>query len=74
MQRVAIGRSLVRRPKAILLDEPIGSLDAKLRETMRVELKRLHERLSTTAIYTHLTRRAEAMATERLNELMADLP
>ena len=42
MQRVAIGRSLVRRPKAILLDEPIGSLDAKLRESMRVELKRLH--------------------------------
>ena len=54
MQRVAIGRSLVRRPKAILLDEPIGSLDAKLRETMRVELKRLHVENGSTSIYvTH---------------------
>jgi len=54
MQRVAIGRSLVRRPKAILLDEPIGSLDAKLRETMRVELKRLHMENGSTSIYvTH---------------------
>ena len=54
MQRVAIGRSLVRRPKAILLDEPIGSLDAKLRETMRVELKRLHIENGSTSIYvTH---------------------
>lgn len=54
MQRVAIGRSLVRRPKAILLDEPIGSLDAKLRETMRQELKRLHIENGSTSIYvTH---------------------
>ena len=54
MQRVAIGRALVRRPKALLLDEPIGSLDAKLRETMRVELKRLHFENGSTSIYvTH---------------------
>jgi multiple sugar transport system ATP-binding protein len=54
MQRVAIGRSLVRRPKGILLDEPIGSLDAKLREGMRVELKRLHLENKSTSIYvTH---------------------
>src|SRR5690606_26331362 len=42
MQRVAIGRALVRRPKAMLMDEPIGALDAKRREDMRSELKRLH--------------------------------
>jgi multiple sugar transport system ATP-binding protein len=54
MQRVAIGRALVRRPKGILLDEPIGSLDAKLREGMRVELKRLHLENGSTSIYvTH---------------------
>ncbi len=54
MQRVAIGRALVRRPKALLLDEPIGSLDSKLREGMRVELKRLHLENGSTSIYvTH---------------------
>jgi multiple sugar transport system ATP-binding protein len=54
MQRVAIGRALVRRPKALLLDEPIGALDAKLREDMRVELKRLHLENGSTSIYvTH---------------------
>jgi multiple sugar transport system ATP-binding protein len=54
MQRVAIGRALVRRPKALLMDEPIGSLDAKLREGMRVELKRLHFEHESTSIYvTH---------------------
>ncbi len=54
MQRIAIGRALVRRPKALLLDEPIGSLDAKLREQMRVELKRLHYENGSTSIYvTH---------------------
>lgn len=54
MQRVAIGRALVRRPKALLMDEPMGSLDAKLREDMRVELKRLHFENGSTSIYvTH---------------------
>src|SRR5262245_7736351 len=54
MQRVAIGRALVRRPKAMLMDEPIGALDAKLREEMRIELKRLHLENDTTTVYvTH---------------------
>jgi multiple sugar transport system ATP-binding protein len=54
MQRVAIGRALVRRPKALLMDEPIGALDAKLREEMRTELKRLHlENDQTTVYVTH---------------------
>ncbi|MEX0859563.1 MAG: ABC transporter ATP-binding protein, partial [Cucumibacter sp.] len=54
LQRVAIGRALVRRPKALLMDEPIGSLDAKLREGMRTELKRLHLENGSTSIYvTH---------------------
>jgi len=54
MQRIAIGRALVRRPKAMLMDEPIGALDAKLREEMRTELKRLHlENEQTTVYVTH---------------------
>ncbi|PSJ57988.1 ABC transporter ATP-binding protein [Kumtagia ephedrae] len=54
MQRVAIGRALVRRPKAMLMDEPIGALDAKLREDMRGEIKRLHVKQGSTTIYvTH---------------------
>lgn len=54
MQRVAIARALVRRPEALLMDEPIGALDAKLREGMRVELKRLHYEHGSTSIYvTH---------------------
>ncbi|MCF3640430.1 ABC transporter ATP-binding protein [Rhizobium sp. TRM95111] len=54
MQRVAIGRALVRKPKAMLMDEPIGALDAKLREEMRAEIKRLHIKQGSTTIYvTH---------------------
>src|SRR6185295_3230838 len=50
-QRVALGRAIVRDPKVFLFDEPLSNLDAKLRVQMRVELKKLHERLGTTAIY-----------------------
>jgi multiple sugar transport system ATP-binding protein len=53
-QRVAVGRAIVRHPQVFLFDEPLSNLDAKLRVQMRVELKKLHERLETTAIYvTH---------------------
>src|SRR4051794_9654927 len=53
-QRVAIGRAMVREPKAFLMDEPLSNLDAKLRIHMRAELQRLHDRLKTTTVYvTH---------------------
>jgi multiple sugar transport system ATP-binding protein len=53
-QRVAVGRAIVRHPQVFLFDEPLSNLDAKLRVQMRVELKKLHSRLETTAIYvTH---------------------
>ena len=53
-QRVAMGRAIVRSPKAFLMDEPLSNLDAKLRTTMRAELARLHERLGITTVYvTH---------------------
>ena len=53
-QRVALGRAIVRHPRVFLFDEPQSNLDAKLRVQMRVELKKLHLRLGTTAIYvTH---------------------
>jgi ABC-type sugar transport system ATPase subunit len=53
-QRVALGRAIVRNPAAFLLDEPLSNLDAKLRQQMRVELKRLHRELDATMIYvTH---------------------
>jgi multiple sugar transport system ATP-binding protein len=53
-QRVAVGRAIVRQPKAFLFDEPLSNLDAKLRVEMRAELKRLHHDLRTTTIYvTH---------------------
>ena len=59
-QRVAVGRAIVRNPKVFLFDEPLSNLDAKLRITMRAELKTLHQRLKTTTIYvTH--DQAEAM-------------
>ena len=60
MQRVAIGRAIVRKPEVFLMDEPLSNLDAKLRVTMRAELKRLQKDLGVTTIYvTH--DQAEAM-------------
>ena len=54
MQRVAIGRALVREPRVYLMDEPLSSLDAKLREELRVELKRLQRQSGATVVYvTH---------------------
>src|SRR5215470_2015350 len=53
-QRVAIGRAIVREPKAFLFDEPLSNLDAALRVQMRLEIAQLHESLATTMIYvTH---------------------
>ncbi len=53
-QRVAVGRAIVREPRAFLFDEPLSNLDAKMRVATRAELKALHQRLKTTTIYvTH---------------------
>jgi multiple sugar transport system ATP-binding protein len=53
-QRVAMGRAIVREPKAFLMDEPLSNLDAKLRVSMRASLSQLHERLGVTTVYvTH---------------------
>ncbi len=62
-QRVALGRAMVRKPKVFLMDEPLSTLDAKLREHMRVERVRLHNKLGTTTIYvTHDQTEAMTMA------------
>ncbi len=54
MQRVSIGRAIVREPSVFLMDEPLSALDAKLRETLRVELKSLHHDLGATFLFvTH---------------------
>src|SRR5476651_451099 len=63
-QRVAMGRALVRDPVLFLFDEPLSNLDAKLRVEMRMEIKRLHQRLGTTIVYvTHDQIEAMTMAT-----------
>jgi len=62
-QRVAIGRAIVRQPKAFLFDEPLSNLDAALRGTMRLEISELHHQLATTMIYvTHDQVEAMTMA------------
>jgi len=65
MQRVAIGRALVRRPSLYLMDEPLSSLDAKLRAELRLELKRIQVELGATFLYvTHDQIEAMTMATK----------
>src|ERR687894_92236 len=62
-QRVALGRAIVREPKAFLMDEPLSNLDAKLRVQMRTEISKLHNRIGTTTIYvTHDQTEAMTMA------------
>ena len=62
-QRVAIARALINRPKVLLLDEPLGALDLKLRKQMQIELKRLQKKLGITFIYvTHDQEEALAMS------------
>ena len=63
MQRVAIGRALVREPNLYLMDEPLSSLDAKLRESLRVELKSIQTNLNSTILYvTHDQAEATTLA------------
>ncbi len=62
-QRVAMGRAIVRKPQVFLFDEPLSNLDAKLRVSMRTEIKELHQRLKTTSVYvTHDQIEAMTMA------------
>jgi|TARA_B100001057_G_scaffold402553_1_gene414530 multiple sugar transport system ATP-binding protein len=79
-QRVALGRALVRRPKAFLMDEPLGTLDAEFRELMCLELRKLHDDIGATTVYvTHDQQEAMSMADRIavMNEgevLQADAP
>jgi multiple sugar transport system ATP-binding protein len=62
-QRVALGRAIVRRPKAFLMDEPLSNLDARLRVEMRAELKRIHRQCRITTVYvTHDQEEALALS------------
>jgi multiple sugar transport system ATP-binding protein len=63
MQRVALGRALVREPKIFLMDEPLSNLDAKLRTYMRAEIKKLQKKVGITTLYiTHDQIEAMSMA------------
>src|SRR5205823_10774484 len=71
-QRVAMGRAIVREPKAFLMDEPLSNLDAKLRVGVRASLAQLHARLGVTTVYvTH--DQTEAMTLGQLFALMRDV-
>src|SRR3954469_23812316 len=62
-QRVALGRAIVRRPLAFLMDEPLGTLDTEFRDLMCEELRRLHDRIKATTVYvTHDQLEAMSMA------------
>ncbi|NQZ66050.1 MAG: ABC transporter ATP-binding protein [Mycoplasmatales bacterium] len=64
-QRIALGRAIARKPKLFLMDEPLSNLDAKLRESMRTELVKIHKMMNTTTIYvTHDQLEAMTMATK----------
>jgi multiple sugar transport system ATP-binding protein len=64
-QRVALARAVARKPKAFLFDEPLSNLDAKLRMSMREELKRLHQQIKTTCVYvTHDQLEAMTLGTQ----------
>jgi ABC-type sugar transport system ATPase subunit len=70
-QRVALGRAVIREPKVFLFDEPLSNLDARLRDEMRYMIKKLYERLQTTAVYvTH--DQVEAMTIGEMLVVMRD--
>ena len=73
-QRVAMGRAMVRQPRAFLFDEPLSNLDAKLRVQMRTEIKELHQRVRTTFVYvTHDQVEAMTLADEIIVLMKAGL-
>jgi ABC-type nitrate/sulfonate/bicarbonate transport system ATPase subunit len=72
-QRVAMGRAIVRNPKVFLFDEPLSNLDAKLRVQMRIEIKKVHQKVRTTTVYvTHDQVEAMTLADRQLHRLSGD--
>src|SRR3712207_8752270 len=66
-QRVAMGRAIVRDPKAFLMDEPLSNLDAKLRVQMRTEVSRIQRRLGTTMVYVTQDRKSTRLNSSHAN-------